>query len=177
MYSFFSRRTGRVCFRSHAIMWFAFSFPIFVGILSAASAQTCTNNSERMISVKINLQQCLDGYGGSSARHKIIFGRYNGSYSPMVKQGFGECQSGKPGQIDFDSCDEASFWIAANDLLPLAEYIQHPEAKTIPDSNSDISARVRLCTLQGGKLGCYVILGTTAACTCADGQVGTVLTK
>ena len=170
----FERLIRCICIQTHVIIRLAFSFPFFVGIVSDASAQNCMNDSERMLSVKINLQQCLDGFGGSSARHKIIFGRYNGSYSPMVKQGFGECHSGKPAQADFDSCDETSFWIAASGMLPLEEYIQHSEAKTIPGTPSDISSRVRLCTLPGGKTGCYVILGSNISCSCSEGQVGTV---
>lgn len=110
---------------------------LLLSVEAAIAAEDCTNNPSRMQSIRVNLQFCLNAYGGTLPRHKIIFGRYNpGTNAGMVAIGFDECQKGRPGHDDYDFCNAASLWVAATQQLPPEDFNRYPEASINPDTRA-----------------------------------------
>ena len=108
----------------------------FLALLVAGYAQAgldCTDNPYRMIEIETNIMRCVNGTGDPTAKHYILYGRYNGNFFTMIKKGYGLCADIKDTRKNFGTCDDASFWAAANAALPSEAYAKYPEAKKLPE--------------------------------------------
>lgn len=153
---------------------------VTLGCLNAsigwAQAIDCRPNGDRMIDLKAGLLWCLDpaNNAANNARHAIIFGRYNSAqYGPMVKKGYGDCQSGRNAYQNYDFCDEESFITGAFEVLSDAARSQYPEASVNPFPPSDGGSVNRTCYTNSGRWCNAGQAAPNSSCSC-NGEPGRV---
>ena len=97
------------------------------------AGQDCTVNPLRMADIQGKLLWCIKGNGSPLARQLIIYGRYNGNFAAQVKKGYGICMGNRDAEQNYGTCDDASFWVAAREVLPSEAFGSFPEAQKNPE--------------------------------------------
>ena len=114
-------------FRILSALFFVFSS------ISMAAAQNCTTDGNRLGGLQTSIIQALNT-GKQDGHHYMIYGRYNPLRANLVKEGFGMIMG--TGHRDFKDCDEASFWVAINQVVLPTEENRQKYAKELVNDPS-----------------------------------------